>query len=257
MFTWDSEQYVQFVNERTQPAVDLIRRVRKKDPRKIIDIGSGPGNSTQVLSSFFPDAAILGIDSSDDMIRAAQQSYPSLHFKKCDARTELSGLGGGFDLVFSNACIQWIPDHPVLIKSMMNMLRPGGILAVQTPMNYDEPIHKIISAVTTGSTWKEKFPRPRVFYNLAPGEYFDLLSGLTGTFTLWQTTYFHRMKSHDAIMEWYRGTGLRPYLSVLSENDKKLFEAEVYAKVVKAYPVQKNGEIIFRFPRFFMLAEKE
>jgi len=256
MFTWDSKQYVEFVNERTQPAVDLVSRIQLSSPAKIVDIGCGPGNSTYVLAERFPHADILGVDSSEDMIQTAQKTYPSLHFRKCDASTELSGLGNDFDIVFSNACIQWIPGHPVLIKSMMNMLRTGGVLAVQTPMNYDEPIHKIITAVTTSIRWKEKFPAPRVFYNLTPGEYYDLLSELTGTFTLWQTTYYHRMKSHNAIMEWYLGTGLRPYISVLQEKDRKIFESEIYDEVVKAYPVQKNGEIIFRFPRFFMLAEK-
>ena len=257
MFTWDSAQYVQFVNERTQPAIDLVSRIHANDPHKIVDIGCGPGNSTQVLAERFPYAAILGIDSSDEMIRTAKENYPSLHFRKCDARIELAELGNDFDIVFSNACIQWLPDHPSLFRNMMSLLKTGGVLAVQTPMNYEEPIHKIISAVTTSAVWKQKFPDPRIFYNLTPGEYHDLLSGLTDTFTLWQTTYFHRMKSHEAIMEWYRGTGLRPYLSMLSETDKAVFEKEIYEQVVSSYPVQKNGEIIFRFPRFFLTAEKK
>jgi|WetSurMetagenome_2_1015567.scaffolds.fasta_scaffold178897_1 trans-aconitate 2-methyltransferase len=257
MFTWDSKQYVQFVNERTQPAIDLVLRIQLSSPAKIVDIGCGPGNSTHVLETRFPQADILGVDSSVEMINTAKKTYPSLHFSQFDAQKDLSSLGTDFDVVFSNACIQWIPDHRALLKNMMNMLRQGGVLAVQTPMNYDEPIHKIITAVTTSTKWKDKFPNPRIFYNLTPGEYHDLLSELTGIFTLWQTTYYHRMKSHDAIMEWYRGTGLRPYISVLSETDKAMFEKDIYERVVSAYPIQKNGEIIFRFPRFFMLAEKK
>lgn len=259
MFEWDSKQYVEFVNERTQPAVDLASRVHilLNSPAKIADIGCGPGNSTHVLETYFPHADILGVDSSEDMIRAAESAYPALHFKQYDARNDLSALGTDFEVVFSNACIQWIPDHPVLFGNMMNMLRPGGVLAVQTPMNYDEPIHKIITEISTSGRWREKFPDRRIFYNLTPDEYYDLLSDFTGTFSLWQTTYYHRMKSHEAIMEWYRGTGLRPFTSVLSEEDKKAFEAEIYGEVVKAYPVRKNGEICFRFPRFFMIAEKD
>jgi trans-aconitate 2-methyltransferase len=257
MFTWNSEQYVQFVNERTQPAVDLVSRIQQSNPAKIVDIGCGPGNSTHVLAERFPHADILGVDSSEEMIDAAKKTYPSLHFSQFNAQRDMTALGTDFDIVFSNACIQWVPDHPALFSNMMNILKSGGVIAIQTPMNYDEPIHKIITAVSASSKWQHKFTDKRIFYNLTPGTYYDLLSDLTDTFTVWETTYYHRMKSHEAIMEWYRGTGLRPYISVLSENDKKAFEAEIYDEIVKAYPVQKNGEIIFRFPRFFILAEKK
>jgi Trans-aconitate methyltransferase len=256
MFTWDAGQYVAFVNERTQPAVDLLSRIPPVRADKIADIGCGPGNSTNVLASRFPQARVLGIDSSAEMIQAAKETYPRLEFRQYDAQQNLAVLGTDFDIVFSNACIQWVPDHPVLFRNMMNMLRPGGVLAVQTPMNYDEPIHKIITAAAADSEWREKIPLKRIFYNLEPGEYADLLSDLTDTFSLWQTTYYHRMKSHVAILEWYRGTGLRPYTSVLPEDDKKRFEAQIYDEIVRAYPVSKNGEVIFKFPRFFMLAEK-
>lgn len=257
MAGWNSSQYLKFGAERTQPAIDLANRIGLEAPKKVIDIGCGPGNSTEVLARRFPDASILGIDSSPEMIEAAQRNHQGLEFRLCDAGKDLPKLGEGtFDVVFSNACIQWIPDHRSLLRDMMSLLRPDGVLAVQTPMNYEEPIHRIIGEVVSAKKWASRFPSPRIFYNLTQSEYFDLLSELSSGFTLWQTTYFHRLKSHEDIMEWYRGTGLRPYLDALPESDRPEFEQDIFDRLTGAYPKQKNGEIIFRFPRFFFLAVK-
>lgn len=251
---WNAAQYLKFMRERTQPAVDLANRILLEHPVKIIDIGCGPGNSTQVLSDRFPGASILGIDSSENMIQSARNEHPGMEFRLIDAGSDLTELGTDYDIVFSNACIQWIPNHPALLRSLMSLLRPGGILAVQTPMNYQEPIHQIIQEVSGSQLWKPYFPNPRIFHNLTQEEYFDLLSELSADFALWQTTYFHIMKSHQDILEWYRSTGLKPYLDVLPEDLKDAFETEIMEQVKLRYPVQGNGSILFRFPRFFFTA---
>ena len=256
MSHWNAAQYLKFQKERTQPAIDLANRIPLSSPESILDIGCGPGNSTQVLADRFPHGKILGIDNSQDMIAAARSQYPELEFALCDAGSSLSSLGKKFDLVFSNACIQWIPNHPALLSEMMKLLNPGGVMAVQTPMNYEEPIHRIIATLAESGQWKEKIGNPRIFYNLTPGGYFDLLSDISSDFTLWNTTYFHRMPSHESIMEWYKGTGLRPYLNALEGQDREDFERQVFHEVSKAYPKQKNGEIIFRFPRLIFMAVK-
>ena len=255
MADWDSAQYLKFEQERTQPAIDLAGRIAGCAPRDVLDMGCGPGNSSRVLAGRFPEAQILGVDSSPEMIAAAKANHPDLEFALCDAGRQLPSLGqGAFDVVFSNACIQWIPNHPDLLRDMLSLLRPGGVLAVQTPMNYEEPIHRIISELVAGEKWAGAFPNPRIFYNLLPGQYFDLLSELAADFVLWQTTYYHVLGSHADIMEWYRGTGLRPYLSALPDEESAAFEADVRDRVVQAYPKQRDGRIIFRFPRFFFTA---
>ena len=134
---WDSAAYLRFKAERTQPSIDLVKRIDLEQPRKLLDVGCGPGNSTQVLADAFPNALrIIGIDSSPEMIEAAKDDHPDMEFRICDA-LNLPSLGeDGFDVVFSNACIQWVPDHPRLIRDMLALLRPGGMLAVQVPMNY-------------------------------------------------------------------------------------------------------------------------
>lgn len=254
---WNANQYLKFERERTQPSLDLISRIPLNAPKKIVDIGCGPGNSTQRLRERFPGAALTGIDASEEMIKNASARFPDMNFLLCDASKDLPSLEKDYDIVFSNACIQWVPDHPNLIKNMMALLKPGGVLAVQTPVNVEEPIHRIIAQTVAEEKWAPCFPRPRVFYNLSVGEYHDLLAGLTSRFSIWQITYYHVMQSHQDIMEWYRGTGLRPYLAALDQEKAQLFEAEVFQKVVSAYPVQSNGNILFPFPRLFFTAIKE
>jgi len=131
---WDSAAYLRFKAERTQPSIDLVKRIDLEQPRKLLDVGCGPGNSTQVLADAFPNALrIIGIDSSPEMIEAAKDDHPDMEFRICDA-LNLPSLGEAwFDVVFSNACIQWVPDHPRLIRDMLALLRPGGMLAVQFP----------------------------------------------------------------------------------------------------------------------------
>ena len=254
---WSSSTYLKFEKERTQPAVDLAMRLQSVKAERIIDIGCGPGNSTAVLQRFFPAAYILGIDNSQNMIEKAAGDHPDLEFSCLDAASDLHRLTDPFDIVFSNACIQWIPDHRKLLKELFGLLRVGGVLAVQIPLNYHEPIHQIIQETVSSPKWNRKFDRPRIFYTLLPGEYHDLLSELSDDFTMWETTYYHRMPSHESILEWYRGTGLRPYLQALKPADRADFEADVFAMVQERYPLQRNQEILFRFPRLFFTAARQ
>lgn len=256
MAEWDARQYSKFEQERTLPARDLCAAIPLNRAERIIDVGCGIGNSTAVLKARYPDAHVTGADMSESMLAAARRDHPELEFIHFDAAKDFPRLDGGYDVVFSNACIQWIPDHPGLLRNMMGILKPGGVLAVQTPMIDDEPIHRIIVELAGSGRWRAHFPQQRIFHNLTQGQYFDELAAISSDFSIWQTTYCHRMPSHQHIMEWYKGTGLRPYLSVLNTPDAAAFEAEVLAGVTKAYPVQRSGEIIFRFPRFFFTAVK-
>jgi trans-aconitate 2-methyltransferase len=251
---WNSEQYLKFKTERTQPAVDLVNRINMVNLGKILDVGCGPGNSTQVLYLKYPGAYILGVDKSEDMINTAKIKYPYLDFKICDVSKDLSELDGCFDIVFSNACIQWVPDHKHLLKNLMNLLDENGVLAVQIPMNNNEPVHQIINNIISSIKWSKYFTEPRIFYTLSRSEYHDIFSEISEEFYIWETVYYHVMKSHNDILEWYRGTGLRPYLNVLPDNRKTEFENEIMDLLIKGYPRQKNGDIIFRFPRFFFIA---
>ncbi len=234
-------------------AADLAARINIENPGRIADIGCGPGNSTRVLAQRFPDATIVGADKSAHMVEKAREENPDLDFIVCDAASELNQLGGGFDVVFSNACIQWIPDHRSLLTEMIGLLKPGGILAVQVPLQMRQPIYKIILEAARNGKWKNEFPGDRIFHNFESEAYFDLLCEIAADFNLWETVYYHRLKSPVEIMEWYRGTGLRPYLAALPEGKQKEFERDVFERVKEAYP-ERLGGVIFRFPRLFFTA---
>ncbi len=254
---WDSAQYLRFERDRTLPAIDLCRRISgAQNVNRIADIGCGPGNSTRTVHGFFPSAYILGLDYSEEMINTAREQHPDIDFDICDASKELGKYAGQFDLVFSNACIQWLPDHPKLLGELFAMLTDGGTLAVQIPMNYDEPIHRIMLEVAAEQEWNGKLSDVRSYDSLTPQGYFDELSSLTDGFEVWQTVYMHRMSSHEDILEWYRGTGMRPYTALLDEQEAKLFEQRTFEKIKQRYPVGRNGEVMFRFPRFFFTAVK-
>lgn len=253
MRDWDAMQYLKFERERTQPAIDLAARISSDSPERIADIGCGPGNSTRVLAKRFPGAHILGADKSAHMVQTAKKNHADLDFTVCDAQNQLHMLGGGFDVVFSNACIQWIPNHPQLLLEMMSLLRPGGVLAVQVPMQMREPIHLIIREVTESAKWKGKLRGERIFYTLRPEEYFDRLCQISADFDIWETIYYHRLASPEEIMQWYRGTGLRPYLTALDESEREAFEGDVFKRVREEYPMREGG-VIFKFPRLFFTA---
>ncbi|MCM1286141.1 MAG: methyltransferase domain-containing protein [Acetobacter sp.] len=256
MSDWNSVQYLKFKNERTQPSADLVKRIDIKKPKRIIDIGCGPGNSTYELRKRFPDAYVLGVDFSPNMIEKAENDYKNIDFMLFDAQRNFDKLVGNFDIVFSNACIQWIPNHKMLLSNMMSILNKNGVMAVQIPYQYEQPMHKIVKEVAASEEWNGLFSSERVFNILEENEYFDLLSDISSDFSIWKTIYFHRMPSQRSIIEWYRSTGLKPYLEVLDDDKKERFENAVFEKVKKAYPVQKNSEVIFKFPRLFFTAVK-
>ncbi len=253
MADWNSELYLKFKAQRTQPSIDLAARI-DGSPREIIDLGCGPGNSTRVLKNRFPNAHIIGADNSENMLEKARAENPDLEFIRLDLTEALSAYCGKFDVVFSNACFQWIPDHRELLPRVFELLREGGVLAAQIPMNFNEPIHQIIQRISEKPKWSENFPEKRIFGTLTIPEYHDILSALTNDFELWQTTYCHRMPSIESIIEWYRSTGLRPYLAALDERGGAEFIADISRELEKEYPKQANDEIIFRFPRFFFIA---
>lgn len=257
MKDWNPEQYSKFMKERTLPAIDLASRLDVKNPQKILDLGCGTGNSTQLLKDKFPFAKIIGADNSQAMLEEARRLHPDIEFIFFDGSGDFSPLGNDFDIVFSNACIQWIPDHNSLIPKLMSILKTGGMLAVQAPMQSEHPVQQLIQKLAFSDKWAKKIKNPRSLNTLTQGRYFDILASITSDFSIWKTVYGHRMPDHQSIIEWYKGTGLRPYLAQLSDEDALKFEAELLEKVTSTYPVHSNGEVLFKFPRIFFTAVKQ
>ena len=255
MAQWSSEQYLKFKKQRTQPAVDLAKRIADKNPRAVLDIGCGPGNSTSVLKKAFPEARVVGIDSSPEMIEKAKASCADIEFRLCDITADLENLEK-YDVIFSNACLQWVPGHRTLIPALLGKLNNGGVLAVQIPMNYKEPLFVVENEVLSEPRWGFAGKEIRTIATLPPEEYFNILASCANDFDIWETVYYHRMPSVEAMVEWIKGTNLRPYLNALDAENAKKLEAEITDRAAKVYTKQENGEYIFKFRRFFFIAEK-
>ena len=256
MSDWNPEQYEKFIKDRTQPAIDLANKLEVKEAKRILDLGCGTGNSTKILKDRFPNARVIGADNSDEMLAKAKKTHPDIEFIHLDVGGDLGEVKGKFDIVFSNACLQWIPNHEILLPKLMSLLRRGGILAVQVPIQSEHPVHIIMNELVTSAKWKDKLLQ-RNYNNLSTCEYYDALSGISDDFEMWETIYCHRMPSYESIIEWYKGTGLRPYLEQLSETDAEDFVSDVYRELKNRYKIQRNGEIMFRFPRLFFIAKRD
>lgn len=253
MFNWNSEQYIKFKQERTQPSIDLINRLNI-NPISVLDIGCGPGNSTEQLYRRFTTAEILGIDSSEDMLKKAAADYPYIKFKKCIIPDELDKIGS-YDLIFSNACLHWIPNHEVLLPRLMNKLNKNGILAVQMPLIQKAPFYRILDEHLQEKHWS-MLKNIENFHSLSPNETYNILTKASKEITMWQTTYYHTVQSHNEIIDWYKGSGLRPYLERLSNSEQVYFNCELLEKLKKAFAIQADNKIILKMPRLFFIAEK-
>jgi trans-aconitate 2-methyltransferase len=251
---WDAQTYLQFANERTRPGVDLAQRVGVVNPRRIIDLGCGPGNSTQVLRQRWPEAEVIGLDSSPHMIEAARKAWPGEKWVLGDAATWTAGEP--FDLVFSNAMLQWLPDHARLCQRLLEQVAPGGALAVQLPAHYELPMHREIVEVSRDPAWDERMNAARTALTREPASfYYDTLQPVAARLDLWETIYYHEVPGPDALVEWFRGTGMRPFLEALSSDDERsLFEVMLLKRYMAAYPRRPSGLVLFPFRRLFFVA---
>jgi len=192
------------------------------------------------------------LDNSKAMLKKARHALPQSNWVEHDAAGDLSSLGT-FNLVFSNAALQWLPDHTRVVPGLFALLEPGGVLAVQLPHNYDNPVHLALRELAQSEVWRLKLP-PSRFHPV--GYYYDILSALTDEFELWSTTYHHVLCSHDDIIEWYKGTGFRPYLDQLDTPGQDAFLADMLARVRQLYTPQADGKILFDFERLFFIARR-
>jgi trans-aconitate 2-methyltransferase len=265
MPSWNAEQYLRFAAERTQPARDLAARIAVAAPTRVIDLGCGAGNSTAVLAERWPDAEISGLDSSPEMIAAAKRDYPDRNWAvgdiaswpNGDGRFDVTGGDRRFDIVFSNAAMQWVPDHAALYPRIFRRVAPGGALAVQVPCNIGAAAHETMRAIAASPGWAARFPPGgvREWHVGDAAFYYDLLAGAAARIDLWETEYLHVMPSVDAIVEWYKGTGLRPFLEALtSDAERDAFTADYAEKLRPHYPERADGRVLFPFQRLFLVA---
>jgi len=252
--TWSAKQYSMFEQQRTRPVRDLVAAIPDGDVRTAVDLGCGPGNSTEVLADRFPQALVTGMDSSDDMLVDARKRLPALSF-------ELADIGAWnpaqkFDVILANASLQWLPDHATLYPHLVSQLTLGGTLAVQTPDNLDEPAHKLAREVAADGPWAAKIGAVKHNERHAASYYFELLSKHCSTVDVWRTTYHHPLAGSAAVVEWFKGSALRPFLAPLTESEKSAFLDEYLARITKAYPALADGTVLLPFPRLLIIATR-
>jgi trans-aconitate 2-methyltransferase len=255
--TWSATQYVTFEAERTRPARDLLAAVPADRIGAAVDLGCGPGNSTETLIARFPDATVHGLDSSQDMIDAARKRLPQLRFDTADIETWSDP--GPFDLILANAVLQWVPDHAALFPRLVAKLAAGGHLAVQMPDNLDEPAHRLMRETAAEGPWAAKLAdasRARAARADAAW-YYGMLRPHCARVDVWRTTYHHVLAGGAAaVVEWFKGSGLRPFLAPLDAGEQADYLARYTAAVAQAYPAQPDGTVLLPFPRLFIVATR-
>lgn len=254
---WDPRQYLNFADHRLRPAIDLITRIPGIEPKQIVDLGCGPGNVTQLLANRWPDARITGVDSSKEMLDHACTEHPDIHWQAADAGTWTAEEP--VDLIFSNAALHWLPDHGVLFPRLLSQLAPGGILAVQMPRNFDRPSHRLVEDAASEAGVYHRLtslfgPPP----THAPHFYYDILASDVTCLDIWETDYLQVLEGEDPVLEWIKGTWLRPFMNSLQDDPgaQQRFVTAYRRLVEQAYPKQADGKTLLPFLRLFILARK-
>jgi trans-aconitate 2-methyltransferase len=248
---WDPGQYMRFADERLRPAADLAARIDHPHPKRVVDLGCGTGSALPLLSARFPDSELVGVDSSPAMLERASAA---------GFATQLADIAtwsptGPVDVVFSNAALQWLPDHEALFPNLLACLAEGGVLAVQMPAMHNEPLRALQPAVAASGPWSEQLSgvssAPPI---LEPAAYYGLLSGRVRAVDIWITQYLHALRGDDPVVQWAKGTSLRPYLDRLDAKLRAGFLA-AYSKALRPhYPARADGTVLLPFRRLFILA---
>jgi trans-aconitate 2-methyltransferase len=255
--TWSAQQYVAFEDERTRPARDLLSGVPTIGARSAVDVGCGPGNSTEALIKRFPEATVSAFDSSPDMIEAARKRLPHVRLETLDVAAWADP--GPFDVILANAVLQWVPDHLALLPTLTAKLSPGGSLAIQMPDNLEEPAHVLMRQIANDARWGGKLAAAAGARKKMAGLdwYYAFLRQSCARVDVWRTTYHHPLAGGAAaVVEWFRGSGLRPFLDPLDDDERAAYLVAYTAAVARAYCPLADGTVLLPFPRVFMVATR-
>lgn len=252
---WDPDQYLRYADERGRPFADLLGRIGVEQASRVVDLGCGPGNLTRGLVELWPQAGVTGVDSSAEMVAAASSLAIDgrLDFVTADLRTWRPD--GPVDVVVANAVLQWVPGHLDLIAEVASWLSPGGVFAFQVPDNFGSPSHVVIRELRQSAAWRDQLGEgaDRGAGVETPQAYLAAFVAAGLAPDIWQTTYFHVLTGDDPVLEWVKGTALRPVLTALADDEAatEAFLAECGAGLRAAYPPGDDGRTVFPFRRIF------
>lgn len=252
--TWEPRTYLRYAEIRFRAGLDLLARIPKSEFPTIYDLGSGTGHLTRILTDTFPNSKVIGVDSSPEMLAAARREFPTIEFQKAEIATWQPSTQPA--LIYSNAALQWVPDHELLLPALLDRLLPGGILAMQVPRHFDSPSHLALQDLVQQSEWRDKL-EPLLLKPIPPPEtYWHWLTPHARNLDLWETIYLQVLDGKDPVVNFMRGTALRPFLSVLSDVQGEKFVDAFAHRMAAAYPPQPNGQTLFPFRRLFLVAQK-
>jgi len=250
---WNPSQYLAFAGPRMQPAIDLLARILLDTPGTVIDLGSGPGNITPLLRGRWPDAELIGLDNSEPMLGRAREANPTETYRFTDIGTW--NPDRQYDVIYTNAALQWVPDHETLLPRLAGFVAPGGVLAMQIPNNYEAPSHSLMRDVIQEGPWRARLvPVWDSIEPRDPATYRRLLLPLAKTLDIWETEYLQVLDGDNPVVEYTKGSWLTRYLAPLEEPQRGDLEALYGAKILAAYPPEADGKTLFPFRRLFMLA---
>lgn len=250
---WDPDKYLDFADLRGRPFFDLIERVRAEHPRRVVDLGCGPGNLTRALAARWPRATLEASDNSPEMVQAAQAAGVAAELR--DVRDWVPRPDT--DVVVSNAVLQWVPEHRELLRRWARQLPSGAWLAIQVPGNFDAPSHALVRELAASASWAPLLGSVELREGGAvdaPRAYAELLATQDCEVDAWETTYVQRLSGPDAVLEWISGTALRPIQAALNGADWQRFRAELAPRLDRAYPPRSDGTTWFEFRRIFVVA---
>ncbi|MGU3574442.1 trans-aconitate 2-methyltransferase [Brucellaceae bacterium C25G] len=255
MKDWSAGQYLKFENERNRPASDLIDQIKPNKLNHIVDIGCGPANSTELLFKRWPEAKISGFDSSPDMIEKARKRMPQLDFQL--GNVETFQPAPETDLLFSNAVFQWVPDHIEQMQRLFRSLKTGAIMAIQMPDNLREATHQSMIKIAQDPRWQSRIGHKA--RNVLPAvlDYYEALCSDAVHVDIWHTIYNHPLDGIEAVVEWVKGTGLRPFIDPLSDDERNDYLMQYAQELSLHYRVASDGKVLLAFPRIFILAQKK
>jgi trans-aconitate 2-methyltransferase len=250
--TWDPALYLRFDDHRSRPFHDLLARVGAIAPRRVVDLGCGPGHLTALLSARWPDADVVALDSSPEMVAAARER--GVVAEQADVADWMPSPDT--DVVVTNAVLQWVPTHRQLLPRWIDALPSGGWFAMQVPGNLDAPTHALIRELAGETPWRGRIDLRGEIAVGEPDEYAELLAGADAEVDVWETTYLHRLTGADPVLEWISGTALRPVRDALPGDDYATFRSVLAPRLRDAYPARPDGTTWLPFRRIFAVARK-
>lgn len=254
---WDPEQYSRFEAERDRAALDLLLRLPGHlDPREVWDLGCGAGQHAALLKRRHPDATVHGLDASGDMLARARALGADVDWRQGDIAAWSPETPA--DLILANASLHWLPDHAGLMRRLVGALAPGGVLAVQMPMAHETRHHGLMRATAAEGPWAGVLDKVATIAPLlTPEAYYAVLAEACGDIDIWSTTYLHALTGRDPVLEWMRGTALRPYLTALdAPTMRAAFLSALGARLCEAFPPRPDGVTLLPFPRLFLVARR-